>query len=89
MALKEDQEAGFAVLRPEFCYSATLDTCICEEQTWGRELETHQVVDLMTNHILAAADIAQRESPEIKMRKLNDYKNERDKLFATCVPALR
>lgn len=80
----ESRRIGFSQRRPEYWYSPTLDTCIYEENGWSPELETHQVVDLLTNRLLAVADIGYREEASFKTQKLTEYRIEREKLFASC-----
>ena len=84
---EEYRRAKMSQRRPEYCYSVTLQTCIYEDNGWSPEFETHSVIDLLTNHILAEADVGSGEEASFKNKKMNDYKQQREKLFAACVGA--
>jgi hypothetical protein len=80
----EYRRAGLTPRRPDYCYSVGLDSCIYETSGSSPQLETHEVIDLLTNRQLAAADIGYGDSPSFKVEKLAEFKRQRDKLFAGC-----
>lgn len=87
---QRDPGNSYFVLRPEYCFSKTLNTCIYEEITApslrssGR-LQRMSVIDLITDNFLAdvTLNLGQAEN-ENQRRAEAEYKRKRDELFRGC-----
>jgi hypothetical protein len=71
-------EHRLLMFAPEYCYSETLNTCICDEHGFGDGREYRAVVDLLSGRKLAA--IRTGDGPA----KWQIFGKQRQKLFASC-----
>jgi len=78
------------LLAPEYCYSATLNTCIYESG-WVPGLQSslnfqHMAAkDLLTNQILVDANLPLGDPENDSQRRtVEDYKRKREELFRGC-----
>ena len=70
---------------PEYCYSETLNTCICDEHWIGNIYEYRAVVDLLSGRKLAEFKTGMggpANRQELQQQEV--FEKERQKLFAGC-----
>jgi len=81
---RRDPKDQYIVLRAEYCYNETLNTCIFEQGIIGSGYQSLEVIDVITGRVLESDTAALKTPSDDERRKTLEYKQRRDALFDGC-----